>query len=320
MKSFASCLCCILSLTASATEWKIMSYNICHCTNNYRYAVTDANVQNTARVIAAEEPDFACLQEVDKETARSDGIDQAARLAELLTEATGTRYYGTFGKGRDYQGGEFGVAIISKQQPLSMTNVAIPEGSEPRSLLICEFADFYVATVHLDTDTTYRATSLSIVKAALSQLSKPVFITGDWNDTPSSATLAVMGDFVKVISPTSGVVTYGSKIIDYIAVDKATLDDLFVRTYVVPEETKASDHSPIVTVVEFGASTFFQSGWPTANPRSPYATAGGKLDTGAFISFTSADPLLARYRTVRATSGGNLCSEAQSGGLLIIIK
>ena len=234
--------------TVHADGVKIMSYNICHCTNNYRYAVTDANVQNTARVIAVESPDFVCLQEVDYKTTRSDGIDQTARLAELLTEYTGTSYHGTFGKARDYQGGGFGVAILSKQEPISVSTTAIEGGSEPRALLVCEFPDCFVATVHLDTQDEARLGSVPTVRAALAVLSKPVFVAGDWNDTPQSDTLTAMKEFVSVITPESGVRTWSSKIIDYIAVCGIMPEDLFVRTYVVDDHT-TSDHAPLVAVV-----------------------------------------------------------------------
>ena len=127
-KQFAACAAVVVAMAVlpsfaaeKYSSFTVMSFNICHCATHYSLSVTDADVRRTASVIAAEQPDFVCLQEVDKETTRSAGIDQTARFAELLTENTGVRYYGTFGKGRDYQGGEFGVAILSKSEPLSVS-------------------------------------------------------------------------------------------------------------------------------------------------------------------------------------------------------
>ena len=246
-------------LCASADDTiRIMSFNICHCATHYSLNVTDADVRRTASVIAAEQPDFVCLQEVDKETTRSAGIDQTARFAELLTENTGVRYYGTFGKGRDYQGGEFGVAILSKSEPLSVSTTSI-DGTEPRSLLVCEFEDFCVATVHLDTDRDCRTNSIQQIRNALARYSKPVFITGDWNATPTSdATLALMKEFLTVISPESGIRTFGDingtdYVIDYVAVDTANADRFYVRRgYCVSNMGNgegSSDHNPVIVDV-----------------------------------------------------------------------
>lgn len=241
-----------------ATEYdavRIMTFNICHCATHYSLSVTDEDVQRTASVIAAHRPDFVCLQEVDKETTRSAGINQTARIAELLTDATGVRYYGTFGKGREYQGGEFGVAILSTQTPLSVSITPL-EGAEPRSLLVCEFADCCVATVHLDTDRDFRTNSIPQIRSAIAAYSKPVLITGDWNATPESdTTLAQMKEFLTVISPESGIRTFGDVngsdyVIDYIAVDTANADKFYVkRGFCVSNELNGegtSDHNPVI--------------------------------------------------------------------------
>ena len=243
---------------AKATEYdafRIMTFNICHCATHYSLSVTDEDVRRTASVIAAHRPDFVCLQEVDKETTRSAGINQTARIAELLTDATGVRYYGTFGKGREYQGGEFGVAILSTQAPLSVSITPL-EGTEPRSLLVCEFADCCVATVHLDTDRDFRTNSIPQIRSAIAAYSKPVLITGDWNATPESdTTLAQMKEFLTVISPESGIRTFGDVdgpdyVIDYIAVDTANADKFYVkRGFCVSNELNGegtSDHNPVI--------------------------------------------------------------------------
>ncbi len=60
------------------------------------------------------------------------------------------------------------------------------EGSEPRLLLICEFDDCFVATVHLDNNRDLRLASISGVREALAALDKPVFICSDWNATPGN--------------------------------------------------------------------------------------------------------------------------------------
>lgn len=60
------------------------------------------------------------------------------------------------------------------------------EGSEPRLLLICEFDDCFVATVHLDNNRDLRLASIFGVREELAAMNKPVFICGDWNATPDN--------------------------------------------------------------------------------------------------------------------------------------
>src|SRR5690606_14126261 len=59
-------------------------------------------------IIKAENPDLVALQEVDKGTTRSGGIDQTAELS------TRTGLTGYFAKAREFQGGDYGVAILSR--------------------------------------------------------------------------------------------------------------------------------------------------------------------------------------------------------------
>src|SRR5690606_40296823 len=73
------------------------------------------------------------LQEVDVNTIRSGkGINQAAELARL----TGMNYF--FVKGIDYQGGDYGVGILSKFPILETDSLRLPmkegAGGEPRVL------------------------------------------------------------------------------------------------------------------------------------------------------------------------------------------
>ena len=232
IKLFAICAVVVASIVALpviASEkydsFTIMSFNICHCATNYTLSVTDEEVRRTATLISSVAPDFVCLQEVDDKTTRSNGIDETARIAEL------TGMHGVFGKARDYQGGGYGVAILSKDEPLSVTTRTV-EGNETRLLLICDFADFCVATIHLDNNKTLRLQSIPTIREELAKHSKPVFLTGDWNATPDSDTLALIKEFVAVISPEHGIVTLNSQIgvrdeyvIDYVAVESAHRED-----------------------------------------------------------------------------------------------
>lgn len=59
---------------------RLLSYNVHRCVGTDRRL----DVGRIAAVIAAEEPDIVCLQEVDVGRARTGGVDQAHKIAERL--------------------------------------------------------------------------------------------------------------------------------------------------------------------------------------------------------------------------------------------
>lgn len=61
-----------------------------------------------AEVVRTAGADIVLLQEVDRNTVRSGNVDQVAELTRL------TGMHAQFGKSLDYQGGEYGIAILSR--------------------------------------------------------------------------------------------------------------------------------------------------------------------------------------------------------------
>ena len=83
---------------------RVLTYNIFHGeTTNGKI-----DMDLYAEIIKDQSLDLVALQEVDKHTTRTGGIDITAELS------VGTGMEGYFGKFRDYGGGEFGAAILSK--------------------------------------------------------------------------------------------------------------------------------------------------------------------------------------------------------------
>src|SRR6185436_9114845 len=62
-----------------------------------------------AEVIRAADVDVVAVQEVDIKARRSGTVDQLAELKRL------TGMHGVFGKARDYDGGEYGQVILSRE-------------------------------------------------------------------------------------------------------------------------------------------------------------------------------------------------------------
>ena len=252
------CAVAIASLGAAVAaaddgEIRLMSYNILHG----KGADRKVDIRRTAEAIVRERPDFVGLQEVDCHVSRSGRIDEPAELARL------TGLHPTFASAFPYKGGEYGRAILSREKPLAVERVRL-DGKHPGVLLLCEFPDFWFGTMHLDLAETNRLRQVGIVRNAVAAKSrdKPVFLTGDWNATPKSRTLAAMREFMTVLSTEKHRTFHGFKggkiakdyCIDYIAIDNAHAEKVAVWETHVTEEPVASDHNPVVAVVALGAA------------------------------------------------------------------
>jgi endonuclease/exonuclease/phosphatase family metal-dependent hydrolase len=173
---------------------RVMVYNI--------HAGKDAaGVDNLARVAALvreTNADLVLLQEVDQGTRRSGNVDQPAVLA------AGTGFHVAFGSALDYDGGEYGVAILSRWPIASDTLIHLPVdppqaragGShEPRGALRTEIVSPHgrmtVFTTHIDAsaDDHWRRQEARIVAALVDTATRRnplVLLGGDLNSTPES--------------------------------------------------------------------------------------------------------------------------------------
>lgn len=104
-------LALLFIVTACATapggdigDVRVLTYNI-HAGKD---AAQQHNLERVAQVIADADADIVLLQEVDRRTQRSDGEDHLAELARL------TGMHSAFAKSLDYQGGEYGIAVLSR--------------------------------------------------------------------------------------------------------------------------------------------------------------------------------------------------------------
>lgn len=251
-------LCCLLSSLMAYPQddvmsLKIMTYNIRHGAG--MDDVVDLDRQ--AEVIRNAAPDIVGLQEVDSVVKRSGYIDEAAYLANSLG------MYGKFGPAIPLTKGKYGVAILSKEVPLSVRNIPLP-GEEKRTLLVCEFQEYVFACTHLDLNEENRLSSLSIILEEAAQWDKPFFICGDWNDEPSSTLITKMKRsfyFINNLTNTSANFTFPArtptKIIDYITSYGAGTNRVVksVKSRKVINEPEASDHRPVMAEITMNRYT-----------------------------------------------------------------
>ena len=136
----------------------------------------------TAKVILDNNIDFVALQEVDVNTGRSGGKDQIAELKRL------TGYKGAyFCKTINYDGGEYGIGILSKKEAIKTYNLDIPASGESRKLFIAEYDDFVFASTHFSYsgESQMRIDHLASAKIVVEEFKKhtdkPVVLGGDFN-------------------------------------------------------------------------------------------------------------------------------------------
>ena len=241
--------------SSTVSTLKVMSYNIHH--GNPPSIPGKIDLDAIAKTIADQKPDLVALQEVDVNTQRSGKINEASILAMKL----GMKGL-FFAKAIDHDGGEYGVAILSKY-PISENQIhRLPtkEGTkgEPRVLATVQVnlpggKKIRFASTHLDAQQsdTNRLLQIVEINKIAQQEQLPFIIAGDLNATPESAVIKQFDEqftrtcqncafTIPVINPT--------KTIDFIAYRKASAFEV-VSHKVVPERY-ASDHLPIVSVLK----------------------------------------------------------------------
>ena len=221
-------------------EVKIMSYNVRHCAG--MDLVVDYD--RTANVIIKNQPDIVALQELDSMTGRS------GRKYQLEELANRTNFYPTFGKAIDYDGGGYGVGVLTKEQPLSIKRIPLP-GEEPRVLLIVELIEYVIACTHLDLEEDARLASIPLIINEAEQWQKPFILAGDWNDTPNSQLLLELKKYFTINSENEPTFPADepTECIDYVA----TFNNCQAKTLesIVIEEKEASDHRPLLVRLSF---------------------------------------------------------------------
>ena len=259
--SAIAALLAILSASPAATgaepfQLRVLSYNIHHCAGVDR----KLDVQRIADVIGSVQPDIVALQEVDQNAARSQSVDQPARLAEL----TGMKV--VFGANIPLQGGHYGNAILSRFPITSHKNHLLPniENSEQRGVIEAMIAApaplgqvVFLAT-HLD----YRADErerLASAKAINDLIAKhgdaAAILAGDMNATSDSETMRRLSSVWKITNdeprPTIPV-DRPTKQIDFILyAPPAKWRAIETR---VLDEAKASDHRAIFSILQWQAT------------------------------------------------------------------
>ena len=218
---------------------KLMSYNI----KNANGMDDVCNFQRIANVINNASPDVVAIQEVDSMTNRS---GQKYVLGEI---AERTQMHGYFAPAIDYDGGKYGIGLLTKQLPLRLQTLPLPGREEARTLILAEFADYIYCCTHMSLTEEDRMKSLELVKAFTSSSTKPLFLAGDMNAEPESGFIKeLQKDFQILSNPKQHTFPAPDpkETIDYIATLKQNAKGFAVISAKVINEPMASDHRPIL--------------------------------------------------------------------------
>ena len=214
------------------------------------------DLQRIADVIKAERPDLVGLQEVDRGVKRTEGKDEIAELSKL------TSMHYAFAHNLDYQGGQYGVAILSRFpiQQVDHRKYENRREAERRGMIRAEIQiagrQINFVTSHLDYQ--YRDGRLFETEQMLNFLegvSGALIVVGDFNDEPSGEAYELMltkfYDAWLMARGRGPGFSYPadkpSKRIDYVFTRKS--DHIHAkRAWLI--STLASDHLPLVADLE----------------------------------------------------------------------
>ena len=193
MKNFFLLLACMAvcgSFARAQQPLKLMTYNI----RNANGLDNVRNYQRIANVIVNAAPDVVAIQETDSMTARSENRYVLGEIAER------TQMKGFFASAIEYDGGKYGIGLLSRQTPLQIRTLPLPGREEKRTLLLAEFEDFVYCCVHLSLTEEDRMESLRVLTEVASGYDKPFFLAGDMNDEPGSRFTAELQKNFRLLS------------------------------------------------------------------------------------------------------------------------
>lgn len=245
-------ICCYAQkkkLKPKAITVKVMTYNIRHGVND----LGQTNLLRVVELLKKHQPDFVALQEIDSGVTRSGKLNQMRILSML------SGYNEVFAKAIDFQGGKYGLGILSKHDIESVQQLKLPNpnSTEPR-ILMCTTVAFsdskYVrfCNTHLDNRSPLnRGLQAAVINEYLKNSLYPVILGGDFNAEPSDHTLEALTKYWNDAGQNTEGATYpnNGKRIDYFWTHKES--KVKIIDYQVLYEPNTSDHQPVVATYSF---------------------------------------------------------------------
>ena len=306
MKNFFLLLACMAvcgSFARAQQPLKLMTYNI----RNANGLDNVRNYQRIANVIVNAAPDVVAIQETDSMTARSENRYVLGEIAER------TQMKAFFAPAIEYDGGKYGIGLLSRQTPLQIRTLPLPGREEKRTLLLAEFEDFVYCCVHLSLTEEDRMESLRVLTEVASGYDKPFFLAGDMNDEPGSRFTAELQKNFRLLSNPKHFTFPASapdRTIDYIAVAKKSDKGFVCLSSKVVDEPVASDHRPVQVELRMAvkAEKIFRTKPYLQNPTDGGMTVMWETNvpTYSWVEYGTDTTQLQRVRTL--INGQTLCN------------
>ena len=240
LRILLSAAVCSLLLSACSQRQKmlkLMSYNIC----NGRGIDNVQDLGRVAEVSNRAAPDIVALQELDSVTGRMAGRFIPGELGEM------TGMHARFCRAIDYDGGAYGVGLLSCDEPLAVSRIPLPGREEARVLFVIEFSDYMVCVTHLSLTPEDQRASLPIIRMVTDTCRKPVLLAGDFNMKVAKTVLDGLGGTFRPLSDTTQMTFPSNK--PSIHIDYILGRGLPVSTVITEQQvdysTTASDHCPL---------------------------------------------------------------------------
>lgn len=233
-----------VDLGAAPDTVRILAYNIHHGAGMDEVI----DLQRVAALIREIDPDLAALQEIDSVTVRTDGVDQAAELGRL------TGLTSIFGRFMEYQGGAYGMALLSRWPVEEFENVRLPDGAEPRTAVAARVRspttgrNLRFIGIHFYRTEEERLAQARRLEKHLVGDSIPTILAGDFNSRPGSAVMIHLSRGWSVVPKGEDRLTFPSygpdREIDFVLVRPGARFEI-LRTRLL-DEPVLSDHRPVV--------------------------------------------------------------------------
>ncbi len=204
------------------------------------------DLERIAALIRAHDPDLVALQEVDRGVERTGGVDQAEAIGRL------TGLTPVFGAFMPYQGGEYGMAVLSRWPIVGSDNLRLPDGAEPRTALAVRVrspsgSEIRFVGIHFYRTEQERLAQATRLLEHIAGDTVPLILAGDFNSTPGSAVMAALETRFAIADKGADHLTFPSESpereIDFVLF--APADRFVVLEHHPLDEPVASDHRPL---------------------------------------------------------------------------
>jgi len=235
----------LLMIMVSCNKITVMTYNI----HAMRGMDKKLDIIRIANVINDQQPDIVALQEVDMFTERSGNMD----AIDILEKETGMQ--GVFMKTFNYQGGQFGNAVLSSFPIIEQELIPLPSRKEYEPRLLMRIAvkldngdTLHFYNTHLDhhRQNSDRLVQMQKIVSVIESDRQKTILVGDFNCQPGSQPLEKLNTIMTRCYSEDK--TYPADdpywILDHIYyTENRGIED--IDLIVIPEKI-ASDHRPVV--------------------------------------------------------------------------